>query len=570
MEIKFNLEKRKINVKEMIIETKFFLCENHEQLEKIDYTNKNLLLGFNKSNELLFKNYDVQQKKVLSEFIINKEWSNKESYFYFLNYIRRVQIIYKKEEHEFKIIENNEKKVKPKNIETKENKENIEKNNKEKSYIKITNFNKCLEKKNIKEYFILGEKITLKKFRDKLSEYYKILPSIEEYNKISVFQSELFFLFKLKNIIHTFIESKDDDIKQKQKLISNLSKLIKKIEKNKIVDFIILSYFYFVMDIEIELESIFELKLKDYNEDNYSYKNSVYDKEKNKLIISKKNNDKIMIDDFDLYDLNDGDIEELINGENYQPFNQSFYSIKGLILLRELSNKDGNEIYDKFLPSNLLKDIIYSLYGISKDIFSSNNVIKTFEDNTYYFPIKNAKYGAYTDKECFKIYIDFKVIKDKDFRILNKIFQKFIQKAFLITINIQHEFGHNHKSFLFFIYSNDNCYDSRLTKIILDENNTVEVQEGGEIFEYILYERKMFEIYFKEVIYINNTNNFAKSLKNFRDDFLKLDKMDVNTVFEKEGADNKEISDIYKFFKQLSEEQKQKLENISFKSECTY
>ena len=214
------------------------------------------------------------------------------------------------------------------------------------------------------------------------------------------------------------------------------------------MEYVILTYFYFVMDIEIELERIFELKLKEYNEDEYSYKNVIYDHNKNQLILNKNNNDKLVINDFDLYDLNEEDVEELINRENYQPFNQSFYSIKGLILLRDFSKTDGNDIYEQFLPSNLWRDIIFLIYGKKSNIFSSNDIIRTFEENTFNFPIKNPKYEAYTDKESFKIYIDYKVIKDKEFGKLNKIFKKYIQKSFMI-INIEHEFGHFTELFYF-------------------------------------------------------------------------------------------------------------------------
>ena len=139
------------------------------------------------------------KKNELTKFNINKKWSNKESYFYFLKYICMVQILDNNEkESETKIIEN---KVKPKNLEKVEKKDEPQliidfsfgkiksKNNKEKNNIKITKFSwkdklqyqsfeKCLENKNIKEYFILGEKITFEKFREKLSEYYKILTAL--------------------------------------------------------------------------------------------------------------------------------------------------------------------------------------------------------------------------------------------------------------------------------------------------------------------------------------------------------------------------------------------------------
>ena len=36
------------------------------------------------------------------------------------------------------------------------------------------------------------------------------------------------------------------------------------------------------------------------------------------------------------------------------PLGKGFFSLKGCLLLRELNSEQGNIIYEKFLPSNLL------------------------------------------------------------------------------------------------------------------------------------------------------------------------------------------------------------------------
>ena len=66
-----------------------------EEQEKIDNTDQSLIsakLDITKSNKLLFKNYDILSKEKLNEFGIRKELNNRESYFYFLEYIAKVEI----------------------------------------------------------------------------------------------------------------------------------------------------------------------------------------------------------------------------------------------------------------------------------------------------------------------------------------------------------------------------------------------------------------------------------------------------------------------------------------------
>ena len=65
-ENEFNIEKRKSKVKEMMKEAKSFIYENLNELEKLDDTNKDVLIAnlrISKNNELLIKSYDVLQKK---------------------------------------------------------------------------------------------------------------------------------------------------------------------------------------------------------------------------------------------------------------------------------------------------------------------------------------------------------------------------------------------------------------------------------------------------------------------------------------------------------------------------
>ena len=64
--------------------------------EKIDNTNPELNLQrllSNKSDKLLFKNFNILSKNELSLFGINKKLNNRDAYFYFLEYLINVEII---------------------------------------------------------------------------------------------------------------------------------------------------------------------------------------------------------------------------------------------------------------------------------------------------------------------------------------------------------------------------------------------------------------------------------------------------------------------------------------------
>ena len=430
-EIKSSLEKRKSKVKDILKQIKALNLEELDQLEKLDNTNSELLkskIRLNKKNkELLYKSYDTLSKEELNELKIKKELSNRQAYFSFLNYVRKVEIINQKEKEEIKEIKETSRnesfvpqividfssgemkftraKEEP-NQTGIEEEQNIEEEKKEEFFKK--------KKVNIKNYFNHKEKITLKDLRTKLSNYRDILTFYDfNRNNFPDFQSELYFHHQLKNVILTFLELNDEEFLEKKHLISSLDKIIKRVKKNKIKDSEILTYFYLVMDIEIELGEAMKLVLNNYKEKEFSFKNCEYNPEKNQLIIDKDSN--LIINNIDLYDLDEADIDELrqrIKKGKKLNLNESSYSLKGLLTLREFSRKEGNMIYEKFLPSNLLKDIIHYLYGFDENIFGMSNVMKTFKENTYYFPIKNSGYCAYTDKDLFKIFIDYKLVED--------------------------------------------------------------------------------------------------------------------------------------------------------------
>ena len=547
--------------------------------EQMDNTKPEIILAkllSNKNNDkLLFKNFNVISKNDLSELGINKRFNNRETYFYFLEYLIRVEYF------EDNIVKNRlkDKTKKYKNKDSKTPKLIIDFSNGKIDIMKIDNIkdDKIIINDNenymelisrinvdIAKVFIFAEIISIEELRKKMKQFYDNITFKEEkLNNIPDFQSEIFYHYELVNILETFEESNDTEFAQKIEFIKDLSDFIFNVRDNKIHDILILNYFYFIMDVENKID----IDLRDnanHYEEKYDYKNCKFDKEKNELIIT----DDKKIANFDCYKITEDNIENI--KQNKMPlfliFQKRNYSLKGNLLFQKLTKKEGNEIYENFINSNLLKDIFKLLYEI--DIISlnyKNLLIRLFQDNTFYFPIQNDSYAAYTNKKSFKIIIDCSVdltnIKNHD--IDEKIIL-FVKKAFMI-VNTHHEFGHGINVILFYINPNKNEFESPLVKLKLNTNKEEITKEGGRLYEYLIYGRIIKTLDLREIIYINNVNNYNKNLIEYRDDFINLQNKNLIEVFEEESKNNEQISEIYELYKQLPEDKKQILINEKFK-----
>ena len=576
MEYKFEscLMKRKSEAQDKLDKLKIEFLKQLDFLESMDNTNSDIIctkLNIKISNKLLFTNFDVLTKDELSKFGVIKTLNNRESFFELLEYLEVVKIIKEEEEKKEKIVKNVKRKNK-KPIFTidfsqgkiqilDKSKNEIELNFGDKDKSEIC-YKEMIGKKstNFYKYFGMEEKIIIKNIRKKIDNYLNELIFEEEYkNNILDSESELFFFNHIQNLIYSFKELNDEKFLKKLIMIKNLSGFIDKVKENKITDELILNYFYLVIGLEYELSTIAKNLLYNYEEKATNFKDVTLDLKEKTLKIHFS---KIIIKNFDYYNLNDSIIKKIKYGKISLPLDEIYYSLRGYLCLREFTKKDGNLIYEKFLTSKLLEDIILILYE-KENIFSSTDVIKLFQENTFYFPIENSRCAAYSDKKNFKIYIDYKVGEDKIIKSLelNQKIKHFIKKSFLI-LNIVHEFGHSHHAFLYYYDPKNNYFDSPLIKIKLDTNHEYYVREGGNLFEYMLFGRIINEMNIKEIIYICNLNNFSKSVEEYRRDFLNLKNKSVNQVFKTESENNFEIQEIFNLYKKLSFEEKTKLEKI--------
>ena len=134
-----------------------------------------------------------------------------------------------------------------------------------------------------------------------------------------------------------------------------------------------------------------------------------------------------------------------------------------------------------------------------------------------------------------------------------------------MTLNIHHEFGHGINVVLFYINSEKNEFESPLVKLKLNSNKEEIIDEGGKLYEYLLYGRIIKKLDLKEIIYINNVNNYKKNLKKYRDDFNDLQNKKLDEVFKTESKDNEQITEIYKLYQELPEDIMDLLEKGQYK-----
>lgn len=123
-------ENNEITINSSLFEMKDALGQNIEKLtskdfkdineqEELDNTNSNIIfekLKLKPSKKLLFDSFDILSKKQLSQFKITKKYNNRETYFYFLEYIINVKIIKNKDEERDSIDEDEDEEPKAKKI----------------------------------------------------------------------------------------------------------------------------------------------------------------------------------------------------------------------------------------------------------------------------------------------------------------------------------------------------------------------------------------------------------------------------------------------------------------------
>ena len=552
----------------------------------------------NKDKKLIQKSYDILTKESMKELGLIKKINYREIYFYIINYLENVILnepedamddfekedleIFSSSENSIELNESLENDDENKIIEYKVEIEDINK-------IKINDdenlsdseYNNIINKKNnldIKLLLEIGEKIKVNEIKNKFDKIYQSLFYFLNYrNNFQDFESEYYFYHCIRYMLEMFKTLKYKKFIKKIYIFDSIRDFTYKIKNGQIKDKLIKIFYYYIINTQYNLDDKIITLLLEYdeneidllkNDNNYIIKNN---------ILYNKNNE-ILIENIDLYSikklilenkLNYTKIDERIINEEY------YYSIKGLILKdTSLTKEEGDKIWDEFLTSQVLEDIVKYLYNQTENIFKKKEVINLFKDSSYYFLNYNDGFYALSHKELMNMYFPPRNILIDNSRIpkirsLSKLLNKATNK-----IDMQHEWGHTSSTFLFFnLHINYFDTPERKVKIkkITSKNSQKEkkIKEGGYSIEYLLYGRKIYELNVKEAIYILDYNNYNKSLKDFCKDFKNLENIRLSKVLNDVLKINKNIDQIIKNFYQdyckLNEEQKINLNNYSFK-----
>ena len=288
------------------------------------------------------------------------------------------------------------------------------------------------------------------------------------------------------------------------KLIYNFTE---KMKNGIINDKLLKIFYYYIMNSQYTLNESITASICEYDEKDINLLDNNEFMIKNNDLYNK--NDKILIKNIDFYTIKKIILNKILTkNHRLDLINKSYlYSLKGKLCLdTTFKREEGNKIWEEFLSSTVLDDLVKKLYKVKNNIFKEKEVINLFKESSYYFPNFNEDFLALSHKELMLMYFPPRKISCLDINTTKiKLILEMINKS-LNKINIQHEWGHTSSSFLFF-NSETNYFDTserklkeiRENKENLDEKN---IKEGGIAVEYLLYGRIINYINIKEAIYI--------------------------------------------------------------------
>ena len=567
--------------------------------------------------------YDALSKEKLSQLKIKKTMNNKDVFYYIIEYFENVKLQFiNKTTGKIQLYEDdNENDLDNVEEEENNNKNNNNNNIKEKTIKNIEE--KDIEMKeeiDIKNIFKIGETIHLNILKQKMLYFYDIFFRYFSYKRINPsFDSEYFYYILIKYLFNTFEVLYNKEFLTKVSLIKNLKKTTLKIKNNIITDKILVMYYLFVITEEYKLnyKMLDLLKHIDKNfSSNFKYEDYSLEKDSknNRLLIKQKEKIVFSIDNLDYYRFNEDDIIDIIEKKKFNKY-QGLYSLKGYLLNYEIKKDIGDKYWEEFLSSNIVEEIMKKYYSkFDCKIFKEKEVINMFKENSFYHPIFNDGFNELTQKELFLFYFSSSVsINEKMFRQC-KVLIKMPKYAFF-KIRLQHEFFHGSQAYLFFVFPENNIFDSPKRDLTLmndinkDENhekknndNSISInfdnikkkkdisiekkdekkkiifiekpiqhKGGGEVIELLLYNRIVDTLNLKESIYILTKKNYNKDINKFREDFININQKSINDLL-KEGRENNSdslFSEAFAEYTKLLDNEKKRLGDYQWKSkEC--
>ena len=436
--------------------------------------------------------------------------------------------------------------------------------------LKLKNYLNQKENFDIKKLLILKEKIKIKEIKKKFKKIYKKLFNfLNCRNNYPDFESEYFYFNCIRYTLDTFRRLKYKKFISKIIMTKDLEEVTDKIENGKITHKLTKVYYYYLINTQYCID-VYKLKyLEDYNENelfgDYAINENSLFKGKEKLV---DNIDNYSIKDvINLYNSKSKEVADnrLLMSPN------KFYNINGLLKIISFNKEDGDKFWKEFLSSHVLDEIQFYLYNNKENIFKEQQIIKLFQDNSYYFQNLNQDFTALSHKDLFFMFFQPRKVKNFIVETKETNIEKMVGRAFN-KVDIQHEWGHTSSSFLFFGSKTD-YFDIPKRKIKLTNENGITKEritsEGGETVEILLYGRIIDDLTAKEAIYILNDINYQKNLKDFLSGFMNLKYIELMKVFKdalKNENIDQSVKDAYYEYQKKNKHFKEQLNYYSFKA----
>ena len=360
--------------------------------------------------------------------------------------------------------------------------------------------------------------------------YYNIIYDIAKYNGINI---KKYFINK-KNVIE-FILKKDlynnENITTNEDKMNFLSLLLmkEKLKEKSDKEEGTLNLIRLMQKIPVTVEEFQEYNEKDKNKKNSLVKEGgdYYIQQVYKQIKKEEVSFLISLDNSCIYSLFNPRLE-------FKGDTKLFYNLDALMDNNELSPYISKikQFLKKIVDKNVYKQAIKQLFPEYYRSLTSNNneEIKEYIDKRIkFYPFQKLNLSGITDKlSCYSFIPSINFLFEEYSNISNQ--NKETCKIGLTIVNSLHEINHANQVIIFFKGNNKDLINS--PERIINEN--LSSTEGGFSLEYILFGDVISRINLFQCLYIMNEKNYDQELSQFRENFMKIQDIVIETKGETE------------------------------------
>ena len=359
--------------------------------------------------------------------------------------------------------------------------------------------------------------------------YYNIIYDIAKYNGINI---KKYFINK-KNVIE-FILKKDlynnENITTNEDKMNFLSLLLmkEKLKEKSDKEEGTLNLIRLMQKVPVTVE-----EFQEYNEKDKNKKNSLVKEGGDYYIqqVYKQIKEKV----FFLISLDNSCIHSLFNPRlEFKGDIKLFYNLDALMDNNELSPYISKikQFLKKIVDKNVYKQAIKQLFPEYYRSLTSNNneEIKEYIDKRIkFYPFQKLDLSGITDKlSCYSFIPSINFLFEEYSNISEQ--NKETCKIGLTIVNSLHEINHANQVIIFFKGNNKDLINS--PERIINEN--LSSTEGGFSLEYILFGDVISRINLFQCLYIMNEKNYDQELSQFRENFMKIQDIVIETKGETE------------------------------------